>query len=237
MADDWEFCEYGDAGLLVTFTGGDAESRWERGRRIATALRADAPPGLVDVAASYASVLAGFDPLRTTAADIQAAVVAADQAQLAPPTPARLRLPVVFGGEHGPDLTEVAQHLDVGESEVIDLVCATPWTVRFIGSPAGAPMLDGHDRFSASIPRRRDPRTHLPAGSVGLSGQQCVIYLVVSPGGWQLVGRTPAQLFDLDRDPITDVRPGDLMDLVAVDARDWDAERQPLRRAQRGSVR
>ncbi len=219
--------EYGDAALLVSFTDGDAETQWQQGQAIADGLRSDPPAGVLDVAASYASVLVSFDPLRTEHDAVRAAVCAVADHQRAPHRPASYRLPVLFDG---PDLGEVARVLDADTGAVVNLVCTTPWTVRFLGSPAGAPMLDGHDRFPTPVPRRADPRTHLPAGSLGLSGQQAVVYPVVSPGGWQLVGRTPTHLFDLDDDPITVLRPGDQFVVVAIGAAEWDAHVGPLRR-------
>jgi KipI family sensor histidine kinase inhibitor len=215
----------GDSALLITVTG-DGDRPWQVAREVADALRAAAPDGLVDVIPSYASVFVAFDPLRATATGLRELV--AHPGAPAPAAPAReFLVPVVYGGEHGTDLDDVAAVLDRGTAEVVALHTAAPWTVRLLGPPLGMPMTDG-GRTLRSVPRRADPRTRVPAGSVGVSGIQSVVYPFAMPGGWQLIGRTPARLVDLGGDPVTDYRPGDALRFVAVDAASWSHWARPL---------
>jgi KipI family sensor histidine kinase inhibitor len=215
----------GDSALLLTVAG-DGDRPWRLAREVADALRAARPDGLVDVVASYASVFVAFDPLRLSAAELRDLV--AHRPAGARPVPSReFLVPVVYGGEHGEDLDEVAGALGIRADDVVALHTARPWTVRLLGPPAGMPMTDGGP-VPRSVPRRADPRTRVPAGSVGLSGHQSVVYPYAMPGGWQLIGRTPAALVDLTRDPLTPYRPGDALRFVAVDAGSWSRWQRPL---------
>ena len=148
-------------------------------------------------------------------------VLAADREPTADVTPRDFTVPVVYGGARGPDLEVVAGELGVTPDEVVALHTSTPWVVRFRGSPVASPMMDG-PRLPASVSRHPTPRTRVAPGSVGLSGQQCVIYSVASPGGWRLVGQTPTRLFDVTTDDLVAYRPGDRLHFTALSDADWD---------------
>ena len=217
----------GDAGLLVTVHGDDRDDAWGVARGIATALLAARPPGLVDVVASYASVFVAFDPLRTDRAGLRGLLTTAATTPLRPPRGREFLVPVVYGGACGEDLETVADDLGVGTEDVVHLHTWHPWTVRLLGPPLGMPMMDGPP-VPRSVPRRADPRLRVPAGSVAVSGHQSVVYPADMPGGWRLIGRTPAVLVDLTRDPVTDYEPGDRLRFVPVPPEDWDRWRRPL---------
>ena len=100
----------------------------------------------------------------------------------------------------GPDLAEVARLTGLGEDEVVAAHAGTPWRVAFGGfAPGFAYLVGGDPRLQ--VPRRDEPRTRVPAGAVGLAGEFSGVYPRESPGGWQLIGRTDAVMWDLDRDP------------------------------------
>ena len=212
--------EYGDAALLVDLPGDDYPSRWSAAQALGTALRDSNLSGLVDVVASYENVFVSFDPLATDHIVVRAAVATLSGAAPANRPAREFLVPVVYGGAHGPDLAEVAAILSWSTDDLVAWHAATPWTIRFVGSPVGAPMLDG-PRPPASVPRRTSPRARVEPGSVALSGLQSMIYNAPSPGGWQLVGRTPARLFDLARPPHVAYRAGDTLRLQPIDAADW----------------
>ena len=197
---------YGDSALLVLASAGTAEQRWRTVQRLADALEADRHPGVSDIVATYDALLVEFDCARTTFEEVASALRAARPVS-AVPAPATIRVPVRYGGEHGPDLDDVAHQLGIAPAEVVRRHAATPWTVRFRGSPAGAPMLDG-PAFPAPVARCPRPRVRVPPGSVAVAGHQSVIYPVPSPGGWRLIGRTPLGLADLAG---LHCRPGDVM--------------------------
>ncbi|WP_284641594.1 5-oxoprolinase subunit PxpB [Paenibacillus silviterrae] len=137
-------------------------------------------------------------------------------------------VPVLFGGEVGPDLAEVAERTGLSETEAVQLYCEPLYRVQMIGFQPGFPYLGGLPGRLFS-PRRREPRALVPAGSVGIAGHQTGIYPLPSPGGWQLIGRTPLRLFGPDREPPTLLTAGDRVRFVPLD----EAEYAELERQQR----
>ena len=107
----------------------------------------------------------------------------------------RIDIPVEYGSAAGPDLEEVAQHAGLSPTEVVRRHCAAQYTVYFLGFLPGFAYLGGLDPQLAT-PRRREPRVTVPAGSVGIGGEQTGVYPWASPGGWQLIGCTAVRLFD-----------------------------------------
>ena len=221
---------YGDSALLVRAVAGSTEQRWQTVQRLADELQGAAVPGVHDLVATYDSLLVEFDCGRTTHGQVTGAVRrAADRLGEDAPVaqPRRFRIPVVYGGEYGPDLPEVADQLGLPPAEVVRRHAGTDWVVRFLGAPVGAPMLDGSP-FPTSVSRCPRPRTRVPAGSVAVAGAQSVIYPVTSPGGWRLIGRTPLRLVDVQRRPHVAYRPGDRFRFVSVAAANWTAHRGEL---------
>ncbi len=116
---------------------------------------------------------------------------------------------------NGPDLADVASHTGISEQEVVAAHTGTPWTVAFGGfAPGFAYLVGGDERLV--VPRRESPRTSVPAGSVGLAGEFSGVYPRSSPGGWQLIGRTNAVMFDVDRSPPALLAPGARVTFVEI---------------------
>lgn len=186
------------------------------------ALQRDLP--LLECIPAYASVLLRFDPLTwrdANAADPHQALERAVRAALgagetSPPSPREREIPVCYGGVHGPDLAEVAQHLGLPIGEVIARHVAADYRVAMLGFAPGFPYLLGLDQALA-MPRRRDPRQRVPAGSVAIGGAQTGIYPDQLPGGWQLIGRTPLRLFDINTTPPSLLGAGDRVRFRAID--------------------
>jgi inhibitor of KinA len=129
-----------------------------------------------------------------------------------------VEIPVCYGGEYGPDLEEVAALHNLSCQEVMALHSASLYHVYMIGFTPGFPYLGGLDPGLAT-PRKKTPRERVPAGSVGIADHQSGIYPIESPGGWQIIGRTPLRLFDLNRSPVFLVRAGQAVRFRAI-ARD-----------------
>ena len=125
-----------------------------------------------------------------------------------------VEIPVDYGGEHGPDLHDVARHTGLPPDEVVRRHAAGAYVVYLLGFLPGFAFMGGLAPELAT-PRRSEPRTAVPARSVGIGGAQTGIYPLVSPGGWQLIGRTPLELFDPQAEPPTLLRPGDRVRFVA----------------------
>jgi KipI family sensor histidine kinase inhibitor len=135
------------------------------------------------------------------------------------PTAKLVAAPIVIKADYsGPDLDSVARHLDCAVEDVIALHTGQVWTVGFCGFAPGFGYLRGeHDRLR--VPRLDSPRTMVPTGAVGLADQWSGIYPRSGPGGWQLIGRTDATLWDLDHDPPALLQPGSRVRFVAAGSR------------------
>jgi KipI family sensor histidine kinase inhibitor len=211
---------YGDTGVLAGVQHDDYETRWSTTQGLATAVRDAGPEWLVDLVATYDQLFLTFDPV---SGDHEGATALLrrlfDGRRVgAAPQGRTLEVPVLFGGEAGPDLEDVATELDLSPERLVTRLTQSPWRVRFVAGPVGTPFTDRPD-WSVSVPRMRVPRVQVPPGSVALSGSQSIVYPVRSPGGWRLVGLTPLRL--LASDPATEelvaYRAGDLLRYVAID--------------------
>ena len=173
--------------------------------RLHAALRELDPPGVVELVPAYRTVLIVADPGQAEALDDLAARL--PDLEL-PPAEAvageTVEIPVRYDGE---DLPEVAGLTGLEPEEVVRRHTAPEYTVAFLGFSPGFPYLVGLDP-ALEVPRRDTPRTSIPAGSVGLAGNQTGIYPTATPGGWQLIGRTEVTLFDPARDPPALLAPG-----------------------------
>lgn len=127
-----------------------------------------------------------------------------------------VEIPVHYGGKHGPDLAAMAKALNLSVEDVVNLHTEATYTVYFIGFQPGFPYLGGLSE-SLYFPRHAIPRTQVPAGSVGIGGEQTGVYPFESPGGWQLLGQTDTALFDLTKDSPTLLNAGDTLRFTAID--------------------
>jgi inhibitor of KinA len=138
------------------------------------------------------------------------------QARLADYAPGPLvKIPVCYGGDFGPDLGLVASHAQLSVDEVIARHAQPKYLVYMVGFAPGFPYLGGLDARLAT-PRRAQPRPLVPAGAVGIAGPQTGVYSLPTPGGWQLIGRTPLQLFNADRAQPSLLQAGDRLRFVPV---------------------
>ena len=126
-----------------------------------------------------------------------------------------IEIPVLYGGEYGPDLEYVAEQNNLTPQEVIDIHTSGDYLVYMLGFAPGFPFLGGLDSRIAT-PRRQTPRLKIEAGSVGIGGEQTGVYTLPTPGGWQIIGRTNTQLFLPNETPPTLLRAGDRIRFVAV---------------------
>lgn len=131
-----------------------------------------------------------------------------------------LEIPVVYGGVHGPDLADVADHCGMSEDGVIDTHSEAVYRVYFIGFAPGFPYLGGMDGRIA-CPRLTTPRVRIPAGSVGIAESQTGIYPNLSAGGWRIIGRSPTVLFDARNNPPSLLEPGSTVKFVPVEFSDF----------------
>jgi inhibitor of KinA len=209
----------GDAALIV-----ELEERIDpvvNARTIALAdgIQAAAIAGVRDVVPTFRSIAVYFDPLRTNYTGLiqrietEAARASSDVSAKRKP----VRIPVCYGGEFGPDLGAVATYARMTEAEVVALHTATTYRVFMLGFVPGFAYLGIVDDRIA-MPRHSTPRVRIPAGTVGIAGVQTGIYPAETPGGWQLIGRTPLKPFDAARAQPFLLAAGDAVQFYAIDA-------------------
>ena len=185
-------------------------------------LQSAAIPGVIELAPAYTSVAVFFDPITVNKATetpdnvfdwltmrIRAAVAGvADPGKILRSRLQTIEIPVCYDPEFALDIDDVARRANISPSEVIRLHSAAEYRVACIGFVPGFPFLAGLPKTLAT-PRRAVPRKEIPPGSVGIGGAQTGIYPLRSPGGWNLIGRTPLRLFDPEKDPPALLRAGE----------------------------
>ena len=224
----------GDAALVVEFGDGIDPAVNGEVRSLWRAVEHAAIPGIVDLVPTYRSLLVCYDPLEIPAGELEARLLATnrEKGELALEAPRLIEVPTVYGGDFGPDLPFVAAHTGLTEAEVVEIHAGTDYLVYMLGFSPGFPYLGGMSERIAT-PRLKTPRTAIPAGSVGIAQQQTGIYPVASPGGWQLIGRTPLRLFDAVRQPPALFEAGDSIRFVPIDERRYrEIEQQVARPGQ-----
>jgi len=217
-----------DHSLLVAF--GDEISLEAHGqvRRLLHLLETDPPAGVLNLHPAYASLLVSYDPRQIDRAALEREVAArlASTAGAALPEPRRVEIPVCYGGELGPDLGEVASAAGLAPDEVVKEHAAGDYLVYFLGFSPGFPYMGGMSERIAA-PRRATPRKRVPPGSVAIGGSQTGIYPLSSPGGWQLIGRTPLALFDPARRPPSLLATGDRVRFLPTAPAEFESPAAP----------
>ena len=217
--DPFRLVQAGDSVVVAELAERIDERVNARAIRLAAAIARADLRGVRDIVPTYRSVAVYYDPLRTDLArlsdllSLEASAADAEDPELRKRRPA-VRIPVRYGGPDGPDLADVAAFAKISEAEVIARHSGRTYRVFMMGFLPGFPYLGTVD-VAIAAPRRATPRLRVPAGSVGIAGSQTGIYPTESPGGWQLIGRTPLRLFDLSRPNPFLLEPGDAVEFVA----------------------
>ncbi|MDQ4039013.1 MAG: allophanate hydrolase subunit 1 [Actinomycetota bacterium] len=187
----------GDSALLVELEDLDSVLA------LYSVLRADLPDGVIEAVPAARTVLLLCDPQAVSLAAIEHALRRLQPAPHRRPAEEPVEIPSRYDG---PDIDDVLAATGMTRSELIDWHTGSSWQVAFCGFAPGFGYLVTDS--GRTVPRRDSPRTSVPAGSIGLAGEFSGVYPRASPGGWQLIGRTEATLFDLDADPPALLRPG-----------------------------
>lgn len=136
-----------------------------------------------------------------------------EESEALEPDSRAIDIPVIYGGDAGPDLALVARHAGLSEKQVVELHASVDYVVWFLGFQPGFPYL-GALPSQLATPRCAEPRVHVPAGSVGIGGEQTGIYPLATPGGWNLIGRTDLSLFNPALPEPVLLRPGDTLRFI-----------------------
>jgi KipI family sensor histidine kinase inhibitor len=195
-----------------------------RVRALEYLIQQKAVPGIGETVPSFRSLLVYYDPLRIDYAALCATLgELAGQAGTGVLPPARrVELPCCYDPELGPDLVAAAQRLQLSVDELVRLHAGAEYLVYFVGFTPGLPYMAGVPE-RIQLPRLETPRVKVPPGSCGLGGAQFCIYSVESPGGYWLLGRTPARLYDPTATEPTLLRAGDRVRLRPIDRAEYDA--------------
>jgi inhibitor of KinA len=213
----------GDAALVVTLPPRLDVETSSRVVAMADAARRRFGAMLRDIVVGYHTVTVYFDPLSVDGAWLEGelAMLAGDPAPLTEMSGAAIEVPVCYGGDLGPDLGSVAALAGCTEAEVIELHCSREYRVFMVGFVPGFAYMGPVDPRLA-LPRRANPRTRVPAGSIGLAAGQTGVYPMETPGGWHLIGRTPVKPFDQRRAEPVLFRPGDRVRFTPISREDFD---------------
>ena len=221
---DYRVVAAGDSAIVVEFEERIDPVVNARTIAFAEAIQAANLTGVRDVVPTYRSTAIYFDPLRTDSAALMACI---EREAIRPGPPlsagaAPVRIPVCYGGELGPDIEAVAAFAKAGEDEVVRLHTSAIYRVFMLGFVPGFAYLGIVDDRIA-MARRSTPRVRVPLGSVGIAGVQTGIYPAETPGGWQLIGRTPLKPFDPSRASPFLMKAGDAVQFYPIDRREYDA--------------
>lgn len=223
----------GDSALIVEFEERIDPVVNARTIACAEAIQSARVAGVRDVVPTYRSVAVYFDPLRTDR-DLLTQCLEREAGRPVPPASAArtpVRIPVCYGGDLGPDLADVAAFAGLTEADVVRTHAAGAYRVFMLGFVPGFAYLGIVDPRIA-MPRHATPRVRVPAGSVGIAGVQTGVYPAETPGGWQLIGRTPIEPFDSSRDDPFLMRAGDTVQFFPIDRAEYE-RMMPGRKARR----
>jgi inhibitor of KinA len=213
----------GESALIVEFEDRIDPGVNARAIACAKAIQQARLMGVRDVVPTYRSVAVYFDPLHTDGDALATCVERAAGSALPTVTTssAAVRIPVCYGGDFGPDLPQVAAFAGMTEDDVIRTHATGTYRVFMLGFVPGFAYLGIVDQRIA-MPRHATPRVRVPSGSVAIAGVQTGIYPAETPGGWQLIGRTPLRSFDPCRDEPFLIKAGDAVQFYAIDREEYD---------------
>lgn len=207
---DFSFSPLGDQAIVIEVGNEINEETQQRLKAASALLEASSLPWLVEIIPAFTTVTVFYNPLAALYGTVKEELEELVQ-QAAKELEAESRtveIPVCYGGDFGPDLAFVAQHNGLTEEEVIRIHTSGTYSVSMIGFAPGFPFISGMSENIAA-PRRESPRLRIPERTVGIAGMQTGVYPIETPGGWQLIGRTPLRLFRPEQEIPSLLRAGD----------------------------
>ena len=207
----------GDSAVCVEFGNEISPEINKKIRAFKIAVEKSDIPGIVETVPTYRSLLVHYHPevIGFKALTEKFYKLMGSLSSIPIPPPTVIEIPVLYGGEMGPDIENVAEHNHKTVEEVIKIHTSEEYLIYMIGFIAGFKYLGGMSKEIAT-PRLKSPRVKIEGGSVGIAGEQTGIYPVASPGGWQLIGRTPLKLYDADREKPVLLEAGQYIKFAAV---------------------
>ena len=223
----------GDSAITVEFSRNIDDAANQRVLTLDRTLSRDPISGVTETVPTYRSLLVHYDPVQIDFNTLGQKLASLAQLPVPPVTKTRRwRIPVVYGGEHGIDLEDVAKTLKTTADDIVARHVGGDYRVAMIGFTPGWSYLSGLEKF-LHMPRRQNPRLLTPAGTISIGGVQTGVQCLAGPSGWHLLGRTAVRTYQLHRDPIFLLEPGDAVTFAAVDAKTF-AEQD--RAAEKGEI-
>jgi inhibitor of KinA len=222
------FLSAGDRALVVEFGDRVDRALSQDVLRLNDIIGSNAPSGVVETVPTFRSLMVHYDPLVTTRANLEREIGSLLDRDRGPRLGARLwRVPVCYEGEFAPDLAEVARLTGLSTDEVVALHSGTRFHIYMLGFLPGFAYM-GDLPQALALPRRADPRSRVPAGSISIATSLTAVYPYESPGGWHLIGATPIRLFDAERPRPAFLAPGDAVNFEVIDPASFAAIRQAV---------
>jgi KipI family sensor histidine kinase inhibitor len=209
----------GDSAITVEFSRHIDDAANQRVLALDRTIAREPIAGVTETVPTYRSLLVHYDPVQIGFDALSEQLAALAQLPVPPVTTTRRwRIPVVYGGEHGIDLEDVARVLNTTPDDIVARHVAGDYRVAMIGFTPGWSYLSGLEQ-SLHMSRRQNPRLLTPAGTISIGGVQTGVQCLAGPSGWHLLGRTPVRTYQLHRDPTFLLEPGDAVTFAAIDAK------------------
>jgi len=230
MMEHVRYLPIGDTGLFVEFENKISQEVNEKVRNLWLALEFGDLKGINEIIPTYRSLFIIYNPgvlaLEKLISKIQDAIEIMVKKNF--PKPVITEIPVLYGGEYGPDLEFIAEYHGLMAKDVIEIHSSRSYLIHMLGFAPGFPYLGGMSKKIAT-PRLKKPRVSIPAGSVGIADQQTGVYPLEGPAGWRLVGRTPLRLFDPHREPPILLKAGNYILFRPIDLKEYgDIEKEVM---------
>ncbi len=213
----------GDSGILVKFGNKISEEINKKVHDLQSMLDLNKTQGIIEMVPAYTDLLVLYNPqqisFHTLVGEIKKAVKSPNKSKIQKQQ--LIKIPTCYEDEYGADLGEVSENTGLSKEEIIKIHSSAEYLVYMLGFTPGFSYLGGMDERIA-CPRKKIPRQDIPAGSVGIADKQTGIYPIESPGGWQLIGRTPLNLFDPKREEIFLCNAGDKLQFVPITKKEFE---------------
>ena len=228
--DDFRILQAADSALVIEFGSAIDRSISDRVLALANTLTLAGLPGVTEIVATFRSLSVNYDSLLTTGRELEAAIKALVRRSRASSQVRQLwDIPVCYDPSYAPDIEEVAKSVGLTAAEVAALHAGTQYHVYMIGFAPGYPYM-GDLPAKLRLPRRLDPRTRVPPGSLAIATSMTAVYPYESPGGWHLIGSSPVRFFDPDSAKGALLGPGDAVKFRAVTAEEFSRIRLAVER-------
>jgi len=222
MYAETKYLVAGDSALVMEFGNSISEDINRKIRSMGYAIENGKIDGITEIVPTYRSLMVHYNPM-TIEYDIlvqELKVLENELENIELPAPRVYEIPTLYGGKYGPDIENVAKHNGLTVEQVIGIHTSKDYLIYMLGFTPGFPYLGGMDERIAT-PRLANPRTKIHAGTVGIAAAQTGIYPIESPGGWQLIGRTPLKLYHPFREKPILLKAGNFVRFIAIDRKEY----------------